>query len=39
MHGVFAEFARLLMMAAAAGAVSIWLRQPVLIAYIIIGIK
>jgi Kef-type K+ transport system membrane component KefB len=38
MHGVFAEFALLLMMAAAAGAVSLWLRQPVLIAYIVIGI-
>ncbi len=37
MHGVFAEFARLLMMAAAAGVVSIWLGQPVLIAYITIG--
>lgn len=38
MHGVFAEFALLLLMAAAAGAVSLWLRQPVLIAYIVIGI-
>jgi len=38
MHEVFAEFALLLLMSAAAGAVSLWLRQPVLIAYIVIGI-
>ena len=38
MHGVFAEFALLLLMAAAAGAFSLWLRQPVLIAYIVVGI-
>jgi Kef-type K+ transport system membrane component KefB len=38
MHGVFTEFALLLLMSAAAGAVSLWLRQPVLIAYIVIGI-
>ena len=38
MHGVFGEFALLLLMAAAAGAVSLLLRQPVLIAYIVIGI-
>ena len=38
MHGVFSEFALLLLMSAAAGAVSLWLRQPVLIAYIVIGI-
>ena len=38
MHGVFSEFALLLLMAAAAGAFSLWLRQPVLIAYIAIGI-
>lgn len=38
MHGVFAEFSLLLLMAAGAGAVSLWLRQPVLIAYIVIGI-
>jgi Kef-type K+ transport system membrane component KefB len=38
MHAVFSEFALLLMMSAAAGAVSLWLRQPVLIAYIVIGI-
>jgi len=37
-HGVFGEFALLLLMSAAAGAVSLWLRQPVLIAYIVIGI-
>lgn len=38
MHGVFAEFSLLLLIAAAAGAVSLWLRQPALIAYIVIGI-
>ncbi len=38
MQGVFGEFALLLLMSAAAGAVSLWLRQPVLIAYIVIGI-
>jgi len=38
MHGVFSEFALLLLMAAAAGAFSLWLRQPVLIAYIAMGI-
>ena len=38
MHTVFSEFALLLMMSAAAGAFSMWLRQPVLIAYIVIGI-
>ena len=38
MHGVFGEFALLLLMSAAAGVVSLWLRQPVLIAYIVIGI-
>lgn len=38
MHGVFGEFALLLLMSAAAGAVSLWLRQPVMIAYIVIGI-
>lgn len=38
MHGVFSEFALLLLMSAAAGAISLWLRQPVLIAYIVIGI-
>lgn len=37
MHGVFGEFAVLLLIAAAAGAVSLRLRQPVLIAYIVIG--
>ena len=37
MHGVFGGFALLLWMSAAAGAVSLWLRQPVLIAYIVIG--
>jgi Kef-type K+ transport system membrane component KefB len=38
MHSIFSEFALLLMMAASAGVVSLWLRQPVLIAYIVIGI-
>ena len=38
MQSVFSEFALLLLMSAAAGAVSLWLRQPVLIAYIVIGI-
>jgi Kef-type K+ transport system membrane component KefB len=34
----FSEFALLLAIAAAAGAVSMWLRQPLLIAYILVGI-
>jgi len=38
MHSVFAEFALLLLMSAAAGAIALLLRQPVLIAYIVIGI-
>ncbi|MHB1427980.1 MAG: cation:proton antiporter [Rhodocyclaceae bacterium] len=38
MFGVFGEFALLLLMSAAAGALALWLRQPVLIAYIVIGI-
>jgi len=38
MDSAFSEFALLLLMAASAGAVSLWLRQPVLIAYIVIGI-
>lgn len=38
MHEVFSEFAVLLLMSAAAGAIALWLRQPVLIAYIVIGI-
>jgi Kef-type K+ transport system membrane component KefB len=38
MHSVFSEFSLLLLMAASAGAVSLWMRQPVLIAYIVIGI-
>ena len=36
--GVFAEFAVLLLISAAAGALAIWLRQPILIAYIVVGI-
>jgi len=38
MHGVFSEFALLLLISAAAGAVALRLRQPVLIAYIAVGI-
>lgn len=38
MHEVFGEFALLLLISAGAGAVSLWLRQPVLIAYIVVGI-
>lgn len=38
MHSTFAEFAVLLLMAAFAGALALRLRQPVLIAYIVIGI-
>ncbi len=38
MYQVFSEFSLLLLISAAAGAVSIWLRQPVLIAYIVVGI-
>lgn len=38
MHSVFSELALLLMIAAAAGTISLWLRQPLLIAYIVIGL-
>ena len=38
MHEVFGEFALLLLISTAAGALSLWLRQPVLIAYILVGI-
>jgi Kef-type K+ transport system membrane component KefB len=38
MHGPFAEFALLLIICALAGAVFVRLRQPVLIAYIVVGI-
>jgi len=38
MHSVFSEFALLLLMAAVAGALALRMRQPVLIAYIVIGI-
>ena len=38
MHTLFSEFALLLAISAAAGALSLWLRQPVLIAYIVVGI-
>ncbi|MBA1275887.1 cation:proton antiporter [Stutzerimonas azotifigens] len=37
-HGPYVEFAVLLMVSAVAGAVAVRLRQPVLIAYIVIGI-
>lgn len=37
-HGPFAEFALLLIVSAIAGAISVRLRQPVLIAYIVVGI-
>jgi Kef-type K+ transport system membrane component KefB len=38
LHSVFSEFALLLIISAAAGALSLRLRQPVLIAYIVVGI-
>jgi Kef-type K+ transport system membrane component KefB len=38
MHSAFAEFASLLLICAVAGAVFVRLRQPVLIAYIVVGI-
>lgn len=38
LHSVFSEFALLLIISAGAGAVALWLRQPVLIAYIVVGI-
>lgn len=38
MHQMFAEFALLLLLSALAGGIAIWLRQPVLIAYIAVGI-
>ena len=38
MYSVFSEFALLLMMAALAGVLALRMRQPVLIAYIVIGI-
>lgn len=38
MHQIFADFALLLLLSALAGGVAIWLRQPVLIAYIVVGI-
>jgi Kef-type K+ transport system membrane component KefB len=38
MHGLFTEFALLLLICALAGAVFVRLRQPVLIAYIVVGI-
>lgn len=38
MYDVFREFALLLMISAACGAIAMWLRQPALIAYIVVGI-
>lgn len=38
MHGPFAEFAILLLICALAGAVFVRLRQPVLIAYMVVGV-
>ncbi|HRP24863.1 MAG TPA: cation:proton antiporter [Thauera sp.] len=37
-HGPYAEFALLLIISAVAGAIAVRLRQPVLIAYIVVGI-
>lgn len=38
MNAVYGEFALLLLISAAAGGAAMWLRQPVLIAYIVVGI-
>lgn len=38
LHSVFSEFALLLAISAGAGAMALRLRQPVLIAYIVVGI-
>ncbi len=38
MIGVFGEFALLMLLAAGAGAASLWMRQPLLIAYIVMGV-
>jgi len=38
MHEVFAEFALILLVSAVAGAIGLRLRQPVIIAYIVVGI-
>lgn len=38
MHHIFNEFALLLGISAIAGMISLWLRQPILIAYIVVGI-
>lgn len=38
MQGAFSEFALLMLMSAGAGAISLWLRQPVLMAYIAMGV-
>lgn len=38
MHQVFTEFSLLLIISAFAGMITLWLKQPVLIAYIVVGI-
>jgi len=38
MESIFNEFALLLLVSATGGAVAIWLRQPLLVAYIVVGI-
>ncbi len=38
MHQVFTEFALILLVSAIAGAIGLRLRQPVIIAYIVVGI-
>lgn len=38
MHQIFTEFSLLLIISAFAGMIAIWLKQPVLIAYIVVGI-
>lgn len=38
MHHIFTEFSVLLIISAFAGMLSLWLKQPVLIAYIVVGI-
>lgn len=38
MHQIFTEFSLLLIISAFAGMIALWLKQPVLIAYIVVGI-
>lgn len=38
MHQIFTEFSLLLIISAFAGMITLWLKQPVLIAYIVVGI-